>query len=172
MTKVECLHEILVKLAGKDISAAGDDTVCELLDKMIPYIGDSNVSKPEDVSELFNMEGIEGNITTTLLNIYVKKVGNLYNARVKVDLNIGTRPTVNTFVAFKLNIPNEIKDFRGTIGPAFLLDSVNGKLNHICNLQISESVDGKSDGIVWLEASIPAGNYQLNAEFMFMQGVD
>lgn len=169
MDKVHCLKKLYTKLTGKEITDPDVDTICEVLHLLAD---DITAIKTQNVSTLFSIEAIEGNITTNLSNVYVKKVGDLYDVLVVVNFNVAQVTGSNVFVSFKLNIPDEIKHFGGAIGAGFIVDSDTSTKNQPCTLQMGANVGGKSDGIVRSVTAVEAGNYQLYGEFMIAQGVD
>lgn len=167
MTKVNCLKEIAKRLGAETLCT--DDTVCEILRKIAGSV--TNV-KTKNVSHLFSVEQIQGNITTNLSNVYAKKVADLYYVRVVINFNVAQLTAVNVNVVFKLNIPEEIKHFGGANGAGFIVDADSSTKNQPCTLQMGANVDGKSDGIVRSVNAFEAGNYQLYADFIIVQGVD
>lgn len=127
--------------------------------------------KSKNVSALFSIEAVEGNITATEPNVYVKKVGDLYNVRVVVNFNVAQLTGSNVFVAFNLNIPDEVKHYGGSVGAGFIIDTDASTKNQPCTLQMGANLEGKSSGIVRCVTPVEAGNYQLYGEFMIAQGV-
>lgn len=168
MDKVKCLKEIYKQLGGTEPILSTDDTVCEILHKIA---GTVTGMKSKDVSTLFSIESVEGNVTTTESNVYVKKVGDLYNVRVVVNFNVAQLTGSNVFVAFNLNIPDEVKHYGGSVGAGFIIDTDTSTKNQPCALQMGANVEGKSSGIVRSVTPVEAGNYQLYGEFMIAQGV-
>lgn len=168
MDKVKCLKEIYKQLGGTEPILSTDDTVCEILHKIA---GSVTSIKSKNISNLFSIEAVEGNVTTNDSNVYVKRVGDLYNVRVVVNFNVAQVTGSNVFVAFNLNIPDEVKHFGGAVGAAFIIDSDTSTKNQPCTLQMGGNVDGKSAGIVRSVTPVEAGNYQLYGEFMIAQGV-
>lgn len=169
MDKVHCLKKLYTKLTGKEITDPDVDTIREVLHKLTD---DVSAIKSQDISTLFTIEHIEGNVTTHDSNIYVKKVGDLFNVRLVVNFNVEQVTGSNVFIAFKLDIPNEVKHFGGAIAAGFIIDTDTSTKNQPCTLQMGGSVDGMSDGIVRSVTPVEAGNYQLYGEFMIAQGVD
>ena len=169
MDKVHYLKKLYTKLTGKEINGPDVDTICEVLH----LLADNLITiKSQNISNLFSIEAVEGNITTSPSNVYVKKVGDLYNVRVVVNFNVAQVTGSNVFVAFKLNIPDEVKQFGGSVGAGFIIDTDTSTKNQPCTLQMGANVGGKSDGIVRCVTPVEAGNYQLYGEFMIAQGVD
>lgn len=169
MDKVGCLKRIISKLTNASVNDEECDTVCKCLDKIVDSI---TSIKSENLSDLFDIEAVEGNITANVSNAYVKKVGDLYDVRVVVNFNVAQVTGSNVFVAFNLNIPNEVKHFGGAVGAGFIVDSDTSTKNQPCTLQMGANVNGKSAGIVRSVTPVEAGNYQLYGEFVIAQGVD
>ncbi len=169
-TIVKCLKELATKVTPtidvKDIDA---DTIC----KVLCYINDNfNVdNKVKNISNLFSIEGITGNITTNISNVYVKKVADLYNVRVVVNFNVTQTTSTNSNVVFKLILPDEVLHFGGAVGAGFIVDTDTSSKNQPCTVQICGEVNEKCDCVVRSVTPIQTGNYLLNADFMIAQGV-
>lgn len=164
MDKISCLRAILAKLAGEDICTYNDDTICEILHKMIPYIK----SAPENVSNQFNVIPIDGNnLTITNSSIIAKKTESIYQIDIVIDFTVAINMPNGITQLFNLEIP-EINNFGGCVGSCFISDSVESINNQSGSLFVGGAVDNLCGTNVITTNPLEAGSYKLYGQLMFI----
>ncbi|MCQ2308204.1 MAG: hypothetical protein MJ000_11695 [Bacteroidales bacterium] len=105
MTKVKCLQRILNSLAGKNVSAPEDDTVCDLLHKIGDVVGVS--TKKEDISSKF-VGTVNDSLFTGTCTPKVIKSGVCYEMSVSISITAKEACTALGKVA-SVSLPDEAK---------------------------------------------------------------